>query len=256
MGIKMMPRTVPRNTAARTPSAGGEARVFDALQDLELNGHGLYEFRYRREGQQVDYTLWVHDLARFAIQVKGGQYDMDSTGQWSLRMFEGAPEKVQSPLEETEDGCMEMRGRCPEGHGLPELRCGNPHNSPTCPATSRWSTRPVSATTCTSSGGWTAWLRTCSASPGRWESSARPGLGSPRTSGARRTSCSSASLPGPRLNQRQMQDTVASRAESKDAEHKLTLGSAIINIQHVETLVIQHGPQDRDIDGTPAIPGA
>ena len=82
------------------PKLGAEARVFDALQNLELNGHGLYEFRYRRESQQVDYALWVHDLARFAVQVKGGQYDMDRYGQRSLRMLEGAPQKVQSLLEE------------------------------------------------------------------------------------------------------------------------------------------------------------
>ena len=82
------------------PKLGAEARVFDALQNLELNGHGLYEFRYRRESQQVDYAPWVHDLARFAVQVKGGQYDMDRYGQRSLRMLEGAPQKVQSLLEE------------------------------------------------------------------------------------------------------------------------------------------------------------
>ncbi len=39
-------------------------------------------------------------------------------------------------------------------------------------------------------------------------------------------------------------------------EMPLTLGSATINIQHVETLVIQQGPQDRDIDGRPAVSGA
>ena len=32
-------------------------------------------------------------------------------------------------------------------------------------------------------------------------------------------------------------------------EWELKLGSATINIQHVETLVIQHGPQERDIEG-------
>ena len=83
--------------------------MFDALQNLELSGHGLYEFRYRRDDQQVDYALWLHDLTWFAVQVKGGRHDVANTGQWTLRMPGGPPEKVQSPLEETEDGCIEMQ---------------------------------------------------------------------------------------------------------------------------------------------------
>ena len=61
---------------------------------------------------------------------------------------------------------------------------------------------------------------------------------------------------GPRLDQRPTQDTAAGKAEPEDGERLLTLGSATINIQHVETFVIQQGPQDRDMDGTSAVPGA
>ena len=254
MGIKMMPEQFPEHRR-EDPKRGGEARVFDALQDLELNGHGLYEFRYRREGQQVDYTLWVHDLARFAVQVKGGQYDMDSTGQWSLRMFEGAPEKVQSPLEETEDGCMEMRDGVQRATDYLNFVVGiliftdMPRNEQMEHAARErhhvhivWGLDSLAED-----------LQRIAGEVGI-KRPPRPRIAENEWSKANELQFSVSA--GPRLNQRQMQDTVASRAESKDAEHKLTLGSAIINIQHVETLVIQHGPQDRDIDGTPAIPGA
>ena len=43
-------------------------------------------------------------------------------------------------------------------------------------------------------------------------------------------------------------------ATEPESERHLNLGSATINIQHVETLVIQHGPQDRDTGGTPPSP--
>ena len=108
MSIKMMLEQFPDHRR-QDPKRGAEARVFDALQNLDLDGHGLYEYRYRREGKQVDYPLWLHSMARFAVQVKGGQYEMDTTGQWFLRTPDGHLDRVQSPLEETADGCMEMR---------------------------------------------------------------------------------------------------------------------------------------------------
>ena len=64
------------------PKRQAEARVYDALSGLGLNGHGLYEFRYRDGGQQVDFPLWVHGKGRFAIEVKGGEYEMPAPGEW------------------------------------------------------------------------------------------------------------------------------------------------------------------------------
>ena len=109
MGIRMMLEQFPEHRR-QDPKRGAEARVFDALQKLGLDGDGLYEYRYRKEGKQVDYPLWLHSMARFAVQVKGGHYEMDNTDKWFLRMPDGRLERVHSsPLEETADGCMEMR---------------------------------------------------------------------------------------------------------------------------------------------------
>ena len=61
MGIKMNP---PQFSDQRRQDAkrAAEARVFDALQNLDLEGYGLYEYRFRRDGKQVDYPLWVTSL--------------------------------------------------------------------------------------------------------------------------------------------------------------------------------------------------
>ena len=108
MGITMRPDRFPehRRRDAKRPA---EARVFDALQNLDLNSHGLYEFPYRREGKQVDYPLWIHSMVRLAVSVKGGPYELDSTGQWFLRTPDGRLERVPSPLEEAVDGAIEAK---------------------------------------------------------------------------------------------------------------------------------------------------
>ena len=81
MGISILPEEFPRQRRD-DPKRQAEARVFDALQALDMAGHALYEFR--KGGKQVDFALWLDRLARFASQVKGGPYEMDNTGQWFL----------------------------------------------------------------------------------------------------------------------------------------------------------------------------
>ena len=46
-----------------------------------------------------------------------------------------------------------------------------------------------------------------------------------------------------------MPDAPSGQASSLEAERQLTVGPATININHVETLVIQHGSAERDIEG-------
>ena len=48
---------------------------------------------------------------------------------------------------------------------------------------------------------------------------------------------------------REMPGTATVQAEDLETERQLTVGSATININHVDTLVIQHGPLERDIEG-------
>ena len=52
MGIRINPPEFPEHRR-QDPKRAAEAGVFDALQDMDLDGHGLYEFRYRREGRPI-----------------------------------------------------------------------------------------------------------------------------------------------------------------------------------------------------------
>ena len=113
MGIRMKPEDFPEQRRL-DPKRAAEARVFDTLQSLDLTGHGLYEFRYRREGRQLDFALWLDMLGRLAIQVKGGQYSLDDDGQWFLHTPEGGRQPVNSPLAETVEGRTEMHNAIKE----------------------------------------------------------------------------------------------------------------------------------------------
>ena len=107
MSIRMRPGNFPdehrQNSLRRA-----EARVFDALQNLKPDGHGIYEFRFREGGAQLDFALWVNGLGRFALQVKGGSYRMDGEGRWYLGGPDGDGLAPSSPLDKTEQGCIEM----------------------------------------------------------------------------------------------------------------------------------------------------
>ena len=116
MGIQMQPGEFPIRRR-QDPKRGAEARVFDALEKLELAGRCLYEFRLREEGMQVDFALWLDRLGRFALQIKGGSYRLDSEGQWFLQKPDGTGTPMPSPLEETEDGCIEMHDAIDEATG-------------------------------------------------------------------------------------------------------------------------------------------
>ena len=123
MGIQMQPEEFPERRRDDSKRRA-EARVFDALRELELSGRAIYEFRYRKSGTQVDIALWLDRLARFAGQVKGGPHELDDAGQWLLRKPGGRLERVPSPLEEAVDGAIEMRNAIFEATGVKNFVAG------------------------------------------------------------------------------------------------------------------------------------
>ena len=81
-----------RRTLHTTPKRSekeGRTGTFEALAKLDLEGHALYEFRWRPKGQQVDFALWVNRIGRYAAQVKGGNYRWDGGEKWYLRRLTG-----------------------------------------------------------------------------------------------------------------------------------------------------------------------
>ena len=254
MGIKMNPPEFSDNRR-HDPKRRAEAEVFDALKNLEHNGHGLYEFRYRREGKQVDYVLWLHNIARFAIQVKGGRYEMDYTGQWYLCLPDGTREPVQSPLDETADGCMEMRDGIQEAIRfktfvigvliLPDMQrdeqmedVAREHNH----VYIIWGLDTLLED-----------LQRIAADVGITRP---PEPRHSRNEWSQINQLQYRGRAGLRRDDSETQEATPDRQPGQMAERQLTLGSATIHIQHVETLVIQQGPQEQDTDGRTVIPGS
>ena len=117
-------RRSSRNTGSTIPSDGRRPTCSTPCRNLGLNGHGIYEFRYREGGRQLDKAVWGNHVGRFALQVKGGIYDMDEAGQWYRIRPDGTRERVSCPLEETEDGCMEMHNAIKEATGYSNFVVG------------------------------------------------------------------------------------------------------------------------------------
>ena len=250
MGIRMMLEQFPEHRRG-DPKRAAEARVYDALLDLDLEGHGLYEYRHRREGKQVDYPVWLHSMARFAVQVKGGQYEMDNTGQWFLRLPDGKLERVQSPLEETSDGCMEMRDGILEATGFknyvagvlmfPDMRCNEEMERM---ALERYHVHIIWGLENLKEKleGVAAAARFRRPPPSRISEKEWRGLHELQyrvDDGARE---GGEPTQGP--------------ASGQEAGLEFTLGAATIHIRRLDTLIVQQCPLHRGTDGKPFIPGA
>ena len=123
MPIRMTPQEFPEHRR-NDPKRRAEAKVFDAFQTLDLDGYGLYEFRGRRGGMQVDYALWLNGLGRLAGSVKGGHFLLDSNGQWYRRSGDGVLEPIPSPLKELVDASIEMRNAITTAAGYKNFVAG------------------------------------------------------------------------------------------------------------------------------------
>ena len=254
MGIIMRPDEFPEHRR-QDPKRAAEARVFDALRNMVLNGYGLYECRYRRGGKQVDFTLWVDDVARFAVQVKGGKYDLDDYGNWSLRTPDGGPKGGPSPLEETEDGCMEMRDGIREATSYTNFVVGVlmfPDMEPD---------RRMEEAALKRSHVYIIWgldhlsedlERIAKRAP--YKRPPRSRISENEWSSLHRLQYGSAE--GQRDLGEEHQECPQERAGTWDSEGHLNKGSVTIHIQHLERLVVQHIRVAPDADGEFRLPEA
>ena len=247
MGIEFKPPEFPEHRL-NDPKRRAEADVFHALQNLGLNGHGIYEFRYRAGGRQLDKAVWGNHVGRFALQVKGGLYDMDEAGQWYRIRPDGTRERVSCPLEETEDGCMEMHNAIKEATGYSNFVVG----VTLFPDMERNARMEEVARR--RNHVYIIWgLANLREDLERIACEA-PVRHPPKPSHSENECCKVSELQyrGPedqREDVREMPDGASGQANSLEAERQLTLDSATIHIHQVNTLVIQHGPPERDIEG-------
>ena len=252
MGIKMNPPQFS-DQRRQDPKRGSEARVFDALQNLDLEGYGLYEYRFRRDGKQVDYPLWVTSLGRFAVQVKGGTYEMDQSDQWLLLTPGGDPVKVSSPLEEAADGCMELRDGMRRATSFGNFVAGvvmftdmERNEEIEHMAWERYHVSVIWGLESLEQD-----LQRIAEEvdfrrpPNSWVSEKEWRMVYQLQSGE---------VPGRRDADRHVQEVNRRPAAGEETERQVDLGSATFNIQHLDRLIVLYYPPERDGDGQLLIP--
>ncbi len=106
MSITIHPSPVPPERR-NDPKRRAEMSVLDQLTASEYHGTAIYEWSAGDGSPEVDFALWVEDVGRFAIQVKGGHYDIQNYN-WFLRLPHGPLEQKPSPVVQIRDGALAM----------------------------------------------------------------------------------------------------------------------------------------------------
>ena len=85
--MQMYPRLFPRHRL-NDPFRRAERRIFQALEACGAPGLACYEWQRDKQSLQLDFALWLADVGRFGLQVKGGHYSF-SEGEWYRRRGRG-----------------------------------------------------------------------------------------------------------------------------------------------------------------------
>ena len=100
------------------PRRRAEAVVFDILSESGRAGQAIYEWGAPGNPRRTDFALWLENVGRFAIEVKGGQYTYDvAIGQWYLHTPDGL-EATSSPLQQADDSAMGLRNEIHRNTGF------------------------------------------------------------------------------------------------------------------------------------------
>ena len=89
------------------PKRQAERRVYEELASSNFPGQALYEVSATKYTPQVDFVVWVEDVACFAIQVKGGHYRVEN-GTLFRREPDGT-KQVGNLLSKALDGALSVR---------------------------------------------------------------------------------------------------------------------------------------------------
>ena len=117
--MRMYPREFPA-TRRKKPKRRAERRIYEALANSDRQGFVYYEWRKNYEHIELDFAVWVVDLGRFALQVKGGHYLLID-GEWYLKTSDGLVPIEASPLDEAWLAALDL-------HDDIEERAATPYN--------------------------------------------------------------------------------------------------------------------------------
>ncbi len=97
--MKMSPKAFPAGRRQR-PKRRAEQRVYKTLAGSDRQGFIYYEWRRGYRHIELDFGVWIVGLGRFALQVKGGHYQVIG-GECHLKTRNGVQAVETSPLDET-----------------------------------------------------------------------------------------------------------------------------------------------------------
>ncbi len=97
--MKMYPKAFPAGRRKR-PKRRAEQRVYETLAGSDRQGFVYYEWRRGYRHIELDFGVWIAGVDRFALQVKGGHYQLIG-GEWHRKTRNGVQAVGTSPLDET-----------------------------------------------------------------------------------------------------------------------------------------------------------
>ena len=103
--MQMHPITFPPDRR-NDPKRRAEARVFDEINASRLSGFAHYEWQRDHNSPQLDVALWLLNVGRFGVDIKGGHYFLEK-GKWYLKTDNG-PQKKACPLRKAWDATMSL----------------------------------------------------------------------------------------------------------------------------------------------------
>ena len=104
--MRMHPREFPPNRRG-DPKRRAERQVYEALAGSDCQGFAYYEWRKGYEHIELDFAVWIENLGRFALQVKGGRYRL-SDGEWYLANRDGLQPVRSCPLDEAKLAALDL----------------------------------------------------------------------------------------------------------------------------------------------------
>lgn len=114
--MNIYPESFPEERI-QDPRRQAELAVFRQLQVSDTPGVALYEARGGAEGREMDFAIWLEDIARVGLQVKCGRYRVDR-GTWYLNTPDGE-ERKPSPAKQSWESSLQLhhylRERLPAG---------------------------------------------------------------------------------------------------------------------------------------------
>lgn len=104
--MRMYPQDFPA-PRRKLPKRRAERQIYEALAGSDRQGFAFYEWRKGYERIELDFAVWIEGLGRFALQVKGGRYQLID-GDWYLKTREGSRLITSCPLDEAKLAALDL----------------------------------------------------------------------------------------------------------------------------------------------------